>query len=285
MKSILLPVSGSSSEDHAMSLANTIAEKFNSHIHGLYVRPLPPIVAGEGITVPGDYVARIAEEGKEAGIRARERFTQSMAAAGVTVSSNDADASVSVGQPSASWSEIDGVESHMIGEIGRVHDLILLDRRGGTASIDWKAAAEATLFESGRPLLLAGHESQPTIASSVLIAWNGSTETARVVSMAREIIRRAVSVEVLCVEQGMVSGPDGQHLCDYLHRNGIDASLCNKSSGSIGIGETILERANELGADLILKGAFTHSRLRQMIFGGATSHIMDTSRLPVLLAH
>lgn len=283
MKSILLPVSGSSTEDRAINLATTIANKYSSHIHGLYVRPLPPIVAGEGITVPGDYVARIAEEGKEAGVRAYERFSASMTAAGISLNSTETD---SEDQKSASWSEIDGVESHMIGEIGRVHDLILLDRRGGSANVDWKAAAEAALFESGRPLLLAGNSDQDAdIASRVLIAWNGSTETARVVAIAKRLICQADAVEVLCVEQGMVSGPDGQQMCDYLRHNGVRATLVSKSSGSIGIGETILEHASQWGADLILKGAFTHSRLRQMIFGGATSHIMDTAKLPVLLAH
>jgi len=285
MKSILLPVSGTATSEQAMSLATTIAPRFQSQIHGLYVRPLPPIVAGEGITVPGDYVARIAEEGKEAGVRAFERFEACMQATGVQVSRQSDGASVQSDQISASWMEVDGVESHVIGEIGRSHDIVLLDRRAGSGNVDWKAAAEATLFESGRPLLLAGDEPKPEIASRILLAWNGSTETARVVAMTRSILREADDVEVLCVEQGMVPGPDGEQICDYLKRHGISPTLTTKSSGSIGIGETILEHADSWGANLILKGAFTHSRLRQMIFGGATSHIMDTSRLPVLLAH
>ncbi len=285
MKSILLPVSGGSTDDHAINLASSIAEKYASHIHGLYVRPLPPIVAGEGITVPGDYVARIAEEGKEAGVRAFERFKTSMTAAGIEIRSDASAQAAPADRKSAYWTEIDGVESHMIGEFGRVHDMVLLDRRGGSANIDWKAAAEAALFESGRPLLLAGSGNYSNIGSRIVIAWNGSTETARVVAIARQLIRDADAVEVLCVEQGMVSGPDGEQMCEYLRRHGVSASLVTKNSGSIGIGETILQHASEWGADLLLKGAFTHSRLRQMIFGGATSHIMDTSELPVLLAH
>jgi len=270
MKSILLPVSGTATSEQAMNLVTTIAPTFLSHIHGLYVRPLPPIVAGEGITVPGDYVARIAEEGKEAGVRAFERFESCMQTAGISVLRNNNSPAAVSGQITASWSEVDGVESHVIGEVGRAHDMVLLDRRGGSGNVDWKAAAEATLFESGRPLLLAGEEASSNIASRILLAWNGSTETARVVAMTRSLLRDADAVEVLCVEQGMVPGPDGEQICDYLRLHGVEATLTKKTSGSIGIGETILEHANSTNSDPDCRSQFWHC-LASAPSGGPTS--------------
>ena len=71
----------------------------------------------------------------------------------------------------------------------------------------------------------------------------------------------------------------------HLARNGVPAMARTLDPGSRGIGETVLEEARVFGADLLVKGAYTHSRLRQLIFGGATRHILTAAELPVLLAH
>ena len=151
-------------------------------------------------------------------------------------------------------------------------------------SVDWKATLEAALFESGRPVILAATKPPTTIGQHIVIAWNGATETARTIAVAMLILREAAQVTVLTVEGGIVPGPSADDLVRHLERNGIDASTKAAVPGRRSIGEAMVDEAATAGADLLLKGAFTNSRLRQMIFGGATRDIINNSILPVLMA-
>jgi nucleotide-binding universal stress UspA family protein len=118
-----------------------------------------------------------------------------------------------------------------------------------------------------------------------VIAWNGSTETARTVALERPFLLKARRVIVLTLEGWSVDGPKGEELASRLQRNGIAAETVACSSKSRTAGEAILEYATSLHADLLIKGAYTQSPLRQMTFGDATSHILGHSKLPVLMAH
>ena len=124
------------------------------------------------------------------------------------------------------------------------------------------------------------------IGTNVLIAWNGSTEQAPAVALAMPLLERAERVTVLTVTGGTgVLGPSADQMIRYLQRNGIPAEPLTVGLDGKNTGEAILEAAQTLACDLLIKGAFTQSRLRQMIFGGATQHVMAAATLPVLLAH
>jgi nucleotide-binding universal stress UspA family protein len=98
-------------------------------------------------------------------------------------------------------------------------------------------------------------------------------------------LTRAEQVTVLTVEGETVPGPSGAHLAQHLVRNGINASALTVEPKGRSGGAAFLEEARVMNADLMLKGAYTHTRLRQMIFGGLTRHILTHAELPVLLAH
>ncbi|MFZ0488312.1 MAG: universal stress protein, partial [Arenicellales bacterium] len=124
-----------------------------------------------------------------------------------------------------------------------------------------------------------------TLGETVVVAWNGSTETARTISFGMPFLSGAKKVVVLTVEGGTVPGPGPDQVAEHLVRNGIKAEAKTVQTQGRSVGEAILAECHEVGADLLLKGAFTHSRLRQLIFGGATSHILANADLPVLMAH
>ena len=147
------------------------------------------------------------------------------------------------------------------------------------------AAVEAALFESGRPILIAPPTPPTQLGENIVIAWNRSTETARVTAFAMPLLHRARKVTVLTVAGGMVPGPEGHELARYLQRNGIAADAVNVDASNKSAGEMMLQKSIELGCDLLIKGAYTQSRLRQMIFGGSTNHVLWSTTLPVLLAH
>ena len=147
------------------------------------------------------------------------------------------------------------------------------------------ADGEAALFESGRPVLIAPASAPQVIGENVLVAWNGSTEQTRTTAFAMPMLREARQVTVLSVEGGMTPGPTGEEVAHHLRMNAVAATAVTAAPGTRTTGEAILDHAKTHGCDLLVKGAYTQSRLRQMVFGGATRHILASATLPVLMAH
>ena len=143
---------------------------------------------------------------------------------------------------------------------------------------------EVALFESGRPVLVAPPNPPKTIGENILISWNCSTEQASAVAAAMPLLRLAKTVTILTIEGLTVPGPTGTQAKECLATNDIDAREIAIGNGGKKPGAVLLAEAEKLGADLIVKGAYTQSRFRQMIFGGATSHLLAHSSLPMLMA-
>ena len=173
-----------------------------------------------------------------------------------------------------------------VGSYGRVFDVIVMRRPDLNSSGLYNRAVETCLFESGRPIILSPPLPPRQIATNVLIAWNCSTEQARAIALAMPLLQKANRVTVLTVIGGTgVPGPSAEQLIRYLQRNGIVAEPLRVELDGRSTGEAILATAQSLGSDLLIKGAYTQSRLRQMIFGGATQHVLENAALPVLLAN
>ncbi len=282
MKTILVPYYGREAAGRALDTALMVAERFGSYVEGLFVRQLPPIIAGEGITLPGDYMTQLAEEGRQLARRAREQFREDVEKRGLAFA---AEGDAPARQPCAGWHDVEGIESQVVGDYGRAFDLVVVGRAEPAGGVDWKATCEAALFESGRPVIVAGERVPERLGRNVMVAWNGSTETARTLAMSAAFLDGAESVVVLTVEGGTVPGPTGELVAEHLRRGDVNATARLVQAEGRSIGRTILDEAAAHDVDLLIKGAFTHSRLRQMIFGGATSEIFADATLPVLSAH
>jgi nucleotide-binding universal stress UspA family protein len=212
--------------------------------------------------------------------RARARFEACVSAHGL------ANAPPGSGEgPSASWRSIEGAEQQVVGSHGRLFDLIVMARDFGHGWLNWRVMFESALFESGRPLLLVPPAGNDRFGENALIAWNCSTETARTVALAMPLLARARSVTVMSIDGWGVPGPRGSDLAVYLTRSGIPASARMVPRTQRQPGEVILEECARSGADLLVKGAYTQSRLRQLMFGGATRHVLAHAQIPVVMAH
>jgi nucleotide-binding universal stress UspA family protein len=285
MKTILANLEISPTLDSVLMSALLVARRFGSYLEGLHMRPGQPDVIAAGadgfVAAAPDLVASFEREAKERAERARELFEAFMARH---------DLPRAVGQPlgaglCADW-RIEPSSGHgAIGSWGRVFDLIVVGRPLKDAITPSMAALESALFEAGRPLLIAPPKPPEQIGEVVAVAWNGSTETARTVGFAMPLLAGAKRVTVLTVPKGTVPGPTGAELAHNLQRNGLAVDWREVAQGSRTVGQAILEEAAAQGADLLVKGAYTQSRLRQMIFGGATSHILAEAELPVLMAN
>lgn len=281
MKTILVPFHGDEGAQTALEMARQVAERFGSYIEGLFVQQPPPIIAGEGITIPGEYLTQLAEEGRRVAENARERFTTFINEKGIPLR----EVTFETNEPSAGWREIEGMEGQIVGDYGRLFDLIVIGCATKQSSADRNAMCEAALFESGRPVIVAPPKAPEKFGENIVVAWNGSTETARTIALGMSFLSNAKRVVVLTVEGGTVPGPKGEQVVNHLVRNGVKAQAKIVSPNGRTTGEAILEEADAMGADLLLKGAYTHSRLRQLIFGGTTQHILSAAEIPVFMAH
>jgi len=284
MKTILLPFFDDQPAQAALDTACRVARRFASHVEGLFILRPPQIFDGEGIALAGSYLTQIKEEGRRLAESAERRFEREMGARQIPITGLHGSMEGSIEGPTAGWGEIDGLEGQVIGDYGRLFNLIVIGRGYGQPWIDWNVASEAALFESGRPLLVTASEVPEHIGEQVVVAWNGSTETARATALAMPFLRAAQKVTVLTVEGGTLPGPSGEDMATHLARNEIAVHTRTVGLEDRSIGEAILAEARNLGADLVVKGAYTHSRLREMVFGGATRHLLMHGDLPVLMA-
>jgi nucleotide-binding universal stress UspA family protein len=278
MKTILVPTEDHASMQAVLETARLIAERFGSYMEGFAVYP----AASDFVAVDPLSSLTIAstQEGEEEIERhAQELFTSFMQAHAVPP------AQPGPAVHSHGWVRPIAHGDVVIGSHGRLFDLIVLGRPGRAPQDPRMAPLEAALFESGRPVLIAPPSAPQVIGANVLVAWNGSTEQTRTNAFAMPLLREAKEVTVLSVEGGMTPGPAGEEVAHHLRMNGGAATAVTIAPGTRTTGEAILDHARTHGCDLLVKGAYTQSRLRQMVFGGATRHILASAALPVFMAH
>ncbi len=280
----LLAVIGDGNAGPVLEAALMSARRFNGHIVGLHslTTEYAVVFGGEmGFSISSEVDRTLEREGQERRDQARRLFRDFMDARGVPIGPL---APGYVG-PSASWREEDGRQNAIVGMSGRVYDLIVVEQPEKLASIA-EATLEDALFESGRPVMMVPAAMGSKLGDTIAIAWNGSTETALTVALAMPFLTQASQVVVIAVgPQHMPEpGPSGEELVRSLEGHGLSVSLRTAVGRQKPQGESFLKEAVAAGADLLLKGAYTQSRIRQMIFGGATRHIIMEARIPVIMA-
>jgi nucleotide-binding universal stress UspA family protein len=182
------------------------------------------------------------------------------------------------------WRSADDSGPTAIGIIGRAYDLIVMPQPGALPKMP-ESVFETALFDSGRPVLVVPTGFNGMVGKKILFAWNGSTESARAISLAMPVMSNAEAIEVLSVDGAMVPGPSSAEIAESLSRHDLKVTSQHVKPGTRTAGQTIVDTAVAVGADLIVKGAYTQSRLRQMIFGGMTRHLILHSPLPVLFSY
>lgn len=281
MKTILLPFHDENAGRTALDAATLVAQRFGSYLEGLLVQEAAQLSFGRGMTMPAEYLTQLARQWRQFADAAREQFRLITAQKGLASGELETEAQ----GPIAGWREMDGREAQVIAEYGRLFDLIVVGRTSGEPAGRWQETCEAALFETGRPVLLAAATLSASLGDTIVVAWNGSTETARTVALAMPMLAAASRVIVMSVDSGMMPGPSGRDMAQHLARSGIAAEALTVKAGDRTVGETIIRESEDANADLLVKGAYTRSRLRQVIFGGATEHVIRNASMPVLLAH
>ena len=177
-----------------------------------------------------------------------------------------------------------GRMADVIAHNGRLADLIAVakpdrDRNLGTNSL------KSALFRTGRPVLMCPPDREPPAAfgARIAIAWNGSLEAARAIALTLDLARAATSVTVLSGGKGEPHGATADELLDYYALRGITAEILRFDSKNPGA--ALLDRTVEVGASLLVMGAYGHSHERETLFGGNTQAVVDGAKIPVVMVH
>lgn len=282
---VLVPLTGAPRDQVVLAAAFAAAKPFGAHIETLFVRP-DPVEAmpfyGEGMS--SAVVQEIMDVSKSAAGKAAR---QARAFLETGASDNDVKILESPERGSAvtaSFREVQGNFSDQVTLAARLCDLVVFgpikeDDRPGLGD-----AFDATLIETGRPVLLSG-ESKPDFFSKISLAWNGSVASAHAISAALSFLAKASSVEILTVRRGETPTAPIEEVASYLRLHGIAATSRVADDARRPIADILLDAAKSGGAGLLVAGGYGHSRLRDLFMTGVTKRVVAQAAIPCFLVH
>jgi nucleotide-binding universal stress UspA family protein len=277
-KDVLAIVAEAEADEPAIALAGALAEQFDAHLAAAFLTALPDEpLAYEPTVVAGVWAELLGRARSEAEAE-RKKVEARLKQFGRLCELRTAEAL-----------------SRDLGRVAAVHaryaDVAVLTRPQQGAGGDLREEIiEGVLFHSGRPALIAPPDWKGgTIGKRVVVAWDASREATRALSEADDLLdfSEAVTVVTVDAKPKMFGHGDqpGANIAGHLSRRGKAATVRNVDSAGRAPALAILEEANALNADLVVMGAYAHSRLRELVFGGATRDLLHATNVPVLMAH
>jgi len=278
-KDILVVTDATSAGNARMATAAALAARFDAHLTGLFVMT-PPIIPTYAAAEIPQAVFEIQREAAEAdAATARKAFDAAVKASGARAEWRVAESTV--------------IEAATIS--ARYADLVVVGQgdpeTGFAAGVDPQLAGDLAIH-AGRPVLVTPYApAQKTIGKRVLVAWNASRESARAVADAMPFLTSASHVVTLSVnaESGQRAGTHGADpgadIALHLARHGVKVQAAHTIAPDIDPSDALLNRASDDAIDLIVMGAYGHTRLREMVLGGVTRDMLATSPVALLLSH
>jgi nucleotide-binding universal stress UspA family protein len=272
-KTILVHVDAGDRWPAQLSIAVQLAQRFEAHLVGLYALSA---VHMPGFTLPeagpGLLEARKMVEARA--LQAQAEYERLVRQAGLT---------------GTEWRASLEDASEVVPLHARYADLVVIgqpdaDRPAGLAP-DF---AHRVVLSAGRPVLVVPYVGRfDAIGKQVLVAWDGHREAARAATDALPLLQTADKVTVVCINPN--ASPHGEQpgadIALYLARHGVHCTVSNLRGSDIDAGNQLLSYAADLAADLIVMGAYGHSRLSEVVLGGVTRTLMGSMTVPVLMAH
>jgi len=283
---ILVPLTGAPRDQAVLAGASAAAKLLGAHLAAVFVRP-DPVEAmpfyGEGMS--SAVVQEIMDASKDAAAKASRQARAYLETAARNGGIEIIDAPARRAGVVASFLEVDGNFSDQVTLAARLADLVVFgsvrdDDRPGLGE-----AFDATLIETGRPVLLISGTSAPDFASKISIAWNGSVASAHAVSAALPFLAKASSVEILTVKRANSEPSDTEDLVSYLNLHRIDAKTRIIEGGDRPIADVLLDAAKGGGAGLLVAGGYGHNRLRELFVTGITKRVVAHAAIPCFLVH
>ncbi len=276
LKNLLVHLDDSPACAGRLAVAIDLAQAYEAHLTGLHVAVDPVLPGGVRGEIPVRFLAALEEQTEERAQAVMARFTEAVEKNGLTADSRTARGSV------VQVAEI--VSLH-----ARYTDLVVLGQPDPDLARDANGhLAENVIMSSGRPALVVPYiGAGKRLGRRVLVAWDAGREAARAVNDALPFLRRAekVAVLVLSPHKGDHGPEPGADIALHLARHGVRAEAQHLSAGELSVANALLSRLVDLDIDLLVMGAYGHSRLREWVLGGVTREIFKQMTVPVLMSH
>jgi nucleotide-binding universal stress UspA family protein len=274
IKDVMVHLDGTAADEVRLAAVNDIAELFGSHIIGLYFNVLPLVIAADG-GIGAIRAAELLQAARDAGDKVEARLKGRLTRLQNPVELRRFD-----------------IQNDAIGDLAarqaRAADTFVALRPNG-APLEPEHLVESVLFGSGRHLFLVPNRKPAKAAfDRILVAWNGSLESARALSEALPYLHHAKEVTVVVVDDKLpieLQTVVGKDAVDHLKHHGINVVLHHAKARGDDVGATLIAEARRFKADLVVMGGYGHSRLREWIWGGATYEMLHKAQVPVVVAH
>ena len=282
LKDILVHVDDARGNEARLRLAIELARRNDAHLTGLFV--IEPVDIAMLAAPIGPDVAALAtlDAIQEEHRAARRALADRLAATfrGATERAGIA----------AEWRLAEGAVTDLVILNARYADLAILGQIDPENPGVSAPSPEAVLLGSGRPILVVPYiGAGETVGRRVLAAWSASREASRALNDALPLLEDAETVIVFSVNPARGIAGEGElpaaDIALHLARHGIKAEAAYAVADDIGVGDVLLSRAADLGSDLMVMGGYGHSRLREIVLGGATRTVLRHMTVPVLLSH
>lgn len=254
-----------------------LAARSNAHLVGLRLVSVPSVPGFVAAQMPA--AVREAQESidRAAAAEARQRFEAEARRNGL----------------SYEWRDVaveSGHGSEPISLQARYADLLIVGQPDEESTAEERALVETLLVACGRPVLVIPSIGAPSgFGRKALVGWDARREAARAVHDALPLLIAAEEVEVVTVNarpgRGGHGPEPGADVTRHLARHGVKVKLAQLSSGPLSVGDLLLNRVSDQGFDLIVMGAYAHSRLRDLVLGGVTRHMLRHMTVPIFTAH
>ncbi len=287
LSTLLTIIDGRTGSESALRTALCVGEKLGAYVEAFHVRDfsmtMAPVVPEAMSTVlVQEMLDAIDAQAEERAKVARDLYETHCVALGIPQA--DPGGTPELGKHCAAFVEISGLEEEETAKRGRLFDLLVFGQPASQDLDRMSPALRAALFETGRPVLMAPAETPGSVGTRIAIAWDNSREATRACAACLSFAAQAEAVTIVSVrEAGSAAEP--ADLAQYLSRHGIQADTRTIDPGDQTVGHALLGVAEQLDADLLVAGAYGHSRFHEYIFGGATKELIADAPLPVLMAH
>lgn len=273
-KDLVVHIDSSQAVEKRLEAAVHMAQTHDAHLIGLYVIPTTDFPAFMEVPSAFEAVQKVREYREQEAETAQEAFEEASKRAGI----------------SAEWRCIAGELTEKISESARYADLVILGQHNPDAYDANQGLADRLVLEVGRPCLIIPYiGARETLGQRVLVAWNARREAIRAVNDALPILQAADRVVVLTVNPVYGEAGEGDipsaDICHHLARHGVQAEAETTTAKDVDVGSLLLSRVADMGADMMVMGAYGHSRLREMVLGGVSREMFQSMTVPVFMSH
>lgn len=272
-KTIAVQVEPGPRGERALSVALDLAQAEGAHLIGVAAKAPIYIPTYAAAQVPPELFESYRQEQEKALAAAKAAFDKAVAAAGHT--------------ERAEYRLMEGDLLDVMEAAARLADLTVVSQYNpGTDPATDEPLVDSLVIHAGRPILVVPYIGvRSPIGRRVLVAWNNSREAARAVADALHFLKGATNVTVVSADTDKAEDIPGADIAHYLAEHGVRAEVTRINTGDLDIGPALLSMAADGGYDLLVMGAYGHSRVREMVLGGPSNHVIRHMTLPVLMSH